>query len=61
MDTADLIAQLCTLAGIIMEDESVGAISQDGNALERAEAIRQAGKDLTVLAAAGEIVHRRGD
>lgn len=60
----DLIASLCLEAGRIMEDESVAlALSLPtltSSIAEHLAAARQAGDDIAMLAAAAQVLLRRG-
>ena len=61
----DLIASLCLEAGRIMEDESPAlALRLPGSTTltaERVERARQAGEDIAALAAAAQVLLRRGE
>ena len=54
MDVNDLIGQLCVMAGIIMEDASVGAISFGAGQRERVVDLVRASKVIRALATAAE-------
>ena len=59
MDIDDLIDQLCTAAGIIMEDASAIAIVQGGDRADRIRQITNAGRELMALAEAATVLDAR--
>ena len=59
MDIDDLIEQLCTAAGIIMEDVSPIAIVRGGNRAERIRQIANAGWEILALAEAASVLAAR--
>ena len=59
MDVQDLIDQLCTVAGMIMEDESVAALSRAEAASVRVAATAKAASDISALAAAAQVLINR--
>ncbi len=52
MEFDDLIEQLCTAAGIIMEDVSTIALVRGGNRADRIRQVANAGRELLALAEA---------
>ena len=60
-DASDLVARLCTFAGMIMEDVSPIALgsSEPGSEAAAIGQVRQAGLDIEALAHAAEVVARR--
>ena len=61
MDFDDLIDQLCTAAGIIMEDVSPIAIVRGDNRADRIRKIANAGREILALAEAASALakHQR--
>ena len=62
-DASDLVARLCTVAGMIMEDVLPMALVRPSDLAEtegNLASLRQAGLDTAALAAAAEVVARRG-
>lgn len=59
MEFDDLIEQLCTAAGIIMEDVSPAAIMRGGNRGDRIRQIASAGRKVLVLAEAASVLAAR--
>ena len=59
MEFDDLIDQLCTAAGIIMEDASPIAIMRRGNRADRIRQIANAGREILALAEAASILAAR--
>lgn len=63
MEKLDLIQQLCTCAGMIMEDASVEAIAivspEASVRRERLGQLRQAASDIDAVIAAAEVLDRR--
>ena len=59
MDIDDLIDQLCTAAGIIMEDASPIAIVRGGNRTDRIQHIANAGREILALAEAASALAAR--
>ncbi len=59
MELNDLIEQLCTAAGIIMEDVSPIAIVRGGNRAERIKRIANAGWEILALAEAASVLAAR--
>ncbi len=59
MEFDDLIEQLCTAAGIIMEDASPSAIVRGGNRADRIRQIAKAGWELLALAEAASVLAER--
>lgn len=57
----ELIDQICTIAGMIMEDASVAATVRDAtpSVEARIASIAAAGRDIVVLAAAAEVLVQR--
>ena len=62
MGPHEIIDRLCLLAGMIMEDVSLHAISKaagnDGERRKRLASLKQAGADIGALLAAAEVVER---
>lgn len=56
MELDDLIDQLCVMAGMIMEDASVGAISTRGDIRQRVAGLDQATREIRVLADAAAVL-----
>lgn len=56
MDVDDLIGQLCVMAGIIMEDASVGAISVSARRRERVANLVRASEVIGALASAADLL-----
>ncbi len=52
MDVEDLVERLCTTAGMIMEDASVGAISQNQELSDRVNELVQAARSINAMAVA---------
>ena len=59
MEYDDLIEQLCTAAGIIMEDVSPIAIVRSGNRADRIRQIASAGREVLALAEAASALAAR--
>ncbi len=59
MDVEGLIDQLCVTAGMIMEDESVGAVSTRGDQARRVTALVRASQEITALAQAALALRAR--
>ena len=59
MDIDDLIEQLCTAAGIIMEDVSPIALMRGGNRADRIRQIANAGREILALAEAASVLGAR--
>lgn len=59
MEFDDLIDQLCTAAGIIMEDVSPIVIMRGGNSVDRIRQIANAGRALLALAEAASALAER--
>ena len=59
MECDDLIEQLCTAAGIIMEDVSPIAIVRGGNRAERIKRIADASREILALAEAASALAAR--
>ena len=59
MELDDLIEQLCTAAGIIMEDVSPIAIMRGGNRADRIRKIANAGWEILALAEAASVLAAR--
>lgn len=58
-DRQELIARLCTVAGMIMEDASATAITSQEELPRRVAAITIAGRDITAMAAAANALLER--
>ena len=56
MDVDDLIGRLCVMAGIIMEDASMGAVSLGVGQRERVADIVRASEVIGALASAAELL-----
>lgn len=56
MDVDDLISRRCVMAGIIMKDASVGAISLGAGQRERVVDLVRASKVIGALASAAELL-----
>lgn len=56
MNPTDLAEQLCTAAGMILEDASVAALTTSGDLAERVAQVAQAGERIRVLAAAAVVL-----
>ena len=61
MESDDLIEQLCTAAGTIMEDVSPIAIVRGGNRDDRIRQIANAGREILALAEAASLLAARDD
>ena len=62
-DVSELVARLCTVAGMIMEDVLPMALVRPSDLAEtdvNLATLRQAGSDITALAGAAAVVARRG-
>ncbi|MEP7315891.1 MAG: hypothetical protein ABI667_04265 [Sphingomicrobium sp.] len=59
MEFDDLIEQLCTAAGIIMDDVSPIAIVRGGNRADRIKRIADAGREILALAEAASALASR--
>ena len=59
MDIDELIEQLCTAAGIVMEDASPIAIVRGGNRTDRIRHISNAGWEILALAEAASVLVAR--
>ena len=59
MDVHDLIDQLCAAAGMIMEDESVVALSRAEDVAVRIATMAKAASDISALAAAAAVLADR--
>ena len=57
MDVDDLISRLCVMAGIIMEDASVGAISVSSGQHERVADLVDASELIQALASAAALLN----
>ena len=57
MDVEDLIDRLCVMAGMIMEDASVGAISVGPSQLERVAKLCRASDVIRALAKAADLLN----
>jgi hypothetical protein len=59
MDIDELIEQLCTAAGIVMEDASPIAIVRGGNRTDRIRQIAKAGREIVALIEAASVLAAR--
>lgn len=59
MDFDNLIEQLCTAAGVIMEDVSPIALMRAANRAKRIKRIAKAGREILALAEAASILAER--
>ena len=61
MDVDDLIGRLCVMAGIIMEDASVDAISRGAGQRKRIADLIRASEVISALAIAAELLEAHFD